>query len=74
MKLMKGRIIQAVKIWFVIYPSITVFYLIFGKHLINIPMPLRTLILTLILVPWMMFVGIPGLNILIEKFQKSEKP
>lgn len=70
---MQAKITQAIKIWVVIYPSITVFYLVLGQHLANIPFYLRTLILTLTLVPWMMFIGLPFLNMLLQKLHKSEK-
>jgi len=70
---MKAKIIQAIKIWVVIYPSITVFYLLFGNYLINVPLYLRTLILTLILVPWMVFVGLPFLHLVLKKTLKNGK-
>lgn len=70
---MKTRIINAVKIWIVIYPSITLFYLVLEKYLADIPLYFKTLILTLILVPWMMFIGLPFLNMILKKFQKDER-
>lgn len=69
----KNKIIQALKIWVVIYPSITIFYLVFGKYLAEIPLYLRTLVLTLILVPWMVFIGLPFLHIVLKRFSRNEK-
>ena len=69
----KTKIIQAIKIWVVIYPSITLFYALFGRFLSEIPLYLRTLILTLILVPWMVFVGLPVVNLLLNKISTNEK-
>lgn len=68
----KAKIIQAFKTWIVIYPSITVFYIFFGEHISNIPLYLRTLILTLILVPWMVFIGFPLLHFILKKKFKNE--
>ena len=44
----KSKIIQSIKIWIVIYPSITLFYVLFGSYLTEMPLYIRTLILTLI--------------------------
>lgn len=67
----KARLFMALKIWTVIYPSITVFYLLFGKHLATIPLYQRTFILTAVLVPWMMFIGVPMLDLLITRFSQK---
>ena len=54
---------MAVLIWLAIYPLITLIFLALGKYLILInPLPLRTLIITLIAVPTMVFVLIPALQ------------
>lgn len=54
---------NAVIIWIAIYPLITSLMLIAGKWLNQInPMPLRTLCMTIILVPTMVFIIIPLLN------------
>ena len=39
----------AVLVWIAIYPSITILFLLFGEQLEQLPAPLRTLVLTLIL-------------------------
>lgn len=54
----------SLKIWIAIYPSITLFLFLFGEALSGFPLYLRTLILTLALVPWVVFVGVP----LIDRF------
>lgn len=59
----------AFKIWLAIYPSITLFLFLFGDLMSIFPLPIKTLILTLVLVPWIVFVGLP----IIEFIQKSLK-
>lgn len=63
----KARLLMSLKIWLVIYPSITLFLFLFGQHLSSLPLYLRTFVLTISLVPWMMFVGVPLLDLLIQK-------
>lgn len=62
------KLIAALKIWIVIYPSITLFLFLFGSLLAGLPLYLRTLILTASLVPWMMFVGVPFVDFIIRLF------
>ena len=64
----KARLIMALKIWMVIYPSITLFLFLFGQELSALPLYQRTFILTIVLVPWMLFVGVPALDVLIRQF------
>ena len=64
------KLIAALKIWIVIYPSITVFLWLFGKPLSILPLYQRTCILTLVLVPWMMFIGLPLIDLIIKQFKK----
>lgn len=64
----KARLIAALKIWVVIYPSITLFLYLFGGPLSVLPLFMRTLILTVSLVPWMMFVGVPFVDFIIRIF------
>ncbi len=52
----------AVLIWVAIYPSITLLFLLFGDLLLQLPVPLRTLVLTGVLVPLMVFVLLPLLQ------------
>jgi antibiotic biosynthesis monooxygenase (ABM) superfamily enzyme len=64
----KMKLITALKIWIVLYPSITLFLYFFGQQLSTLPLPVRTLILTMCLVPWIIFVGVPFVNFLIKTF------
>jgi len=70
----KFKLLAALKTWLVIYPSITLFLFLFGKELSPLPLYQRTLILTIILVPWMMFVGMPVVDFMINLFSfKKDK-
>jgi antibiotic biosynthesis monooxygenase (ABM) superfamily enzyme len=62
---------MSLKIWMVIYPSITLFLFLFGQQLSDFPLYLRTFILTISLVPWMMFIGVPFIDFLIRQFSKE---
>lgn len=64
----KARLLASLKIWMVIYPSITVFLFLFGQQLSGLPLYQRTFILTTSLVPWMVFAGMPFLDFLLHKF------
>jgi antibiotic biosynthesis monooxygenase (ABM) superfamily enzyme len=63
----KMKWMMALKIWMVIYPSITLFLYLFGQPLSLLPLYLRTLLLTLTLVPWMVFVGVPFVDTIFER-------
>lgn len=58
---------MSLKIWMVIYPSITLFLYLFGRQLSGFPLYQRTFILTISLVPWMMFIGVPFIDFLIRR-------
>jgi antibiotic biosynthesis monooxygenase (ABM) superfamily enzyme len=60
------RLIASLKIWVVIYPSITLFLYLFAEALSVLPLYLRTFILTLCLVPWIVFVGVPFVDSIIR--------
>jgi antibiotic biosynthesis monooxygenase (ABM) superfamily enzyme len=62
----KARLIASLKIWVVIYPSITLFLYLFGQQLAVLPLYQRTLILTLSLVPWIVFIGVPFVDRLLR--------
>ncbi|RYE59050.1 MAG: hypothetical protein EOP48_02095 [Sphingobacteriales bacterium] len=70
----KARLLLSLKIWMVIYPSITLFLFVFGQHLSALPLYQRTFILTISLVPWMMFVGVPFVDFLIRQISKNGTP
>lgn len=63
---------MAVLIWIAIYPLITIVFAVFGKYLMQIEiLPLRTLLMTIVLVPIMVFILIPTLqNMLGEWLRK----
>ncbi|MES2279055.1 MAG: hypothetical protein V4592_23685 [Bacteroidota bacterium] len=63
----KTKLIASLKIWLVIYPSITLFLYLFGQPLAVLPLYQRTLLLTIALVPWIIFVGLPLLNWIIGR-------
>lgn len=69
----KARVLMSLKIWLVIYPSITLFLFFFGQQLASLPLYLRTLILTASLVPWMMFIGVPFIDLLLRKLKENNK-
>jgi antibiotic biosynthesis monooxygenase (ABM) superfamily enzyme len=62
----KAKLIASLKIWVVIYPSITLFLYLLGKPLSVLPLYQRTLLLTIALVPWIVFIGVPVLNFIIH--------
>ena len=62
----KAKLVASLKIWVVIYPSITLFLYLFGKTLSVLPLYQRTLLLTLALVPWIVFAGLPFVNKIIN--------
>ncbi|MDP3467775.1 MAG: hypothetical protein Q8S11_05540 [Daejeonella sp.] len=68
----KMKLITSLKIWLVIYPSITLFLYLFGEQLSAIPLYQRTLLLTITLVPWMVFAGIPIIEILVRKLSSKD--
>ena len=68
----KMKMMVSIKTWIVIYPSITAFYYLFGEDLSMLPLYARTFLLTIILVPWIMFVGIPLLDALLRQFSPGQ--
>jgi len=63
----KTNFFAAIKIWLAIYPSITIFLYLFGESLASLPLYQRTLVLTLVLVPWVVFLGVPILDSILKK-------
>jgi antibiotic biosynthesis monooxygenase (ABM) superfamily enzyme len=71
---MKMKLIASLKIWIIIYPSITLFLYLFGEPLSLLPLYRRTFILTISLVPWIVFVGLPFVNSMINLvFSQNDK-
>lgn len=68
----KMKLVASLKIWVVIYPSITLFLYLFGEQLSVIPLYLRTFLLTVSLVPWMVFIGVPFVESLVRKFSSKD--
>lgn len=52
----------AVMVWIAIYPAITVLTFLIGDSINNLLLPIKTLIMTGILVPLMIFVVLPLLR------------
>lgn len=68
----KMKLIASLKIWVVIYPSITLFLYLFGEQLSVLPLYQRTFLLTISLVPWMMFVGVPFVDSMITRMSTKK--
>ncbi|MBL7851385.1 MAG: hypothetical protein JNN04_10825 [Cyclobacteriaceae bacterium] len=69
----KMRLMASLKIWVVIYPSITLFLAAFGNWLAPLPLYQRTFLLTISLVPWIVFVGVPLVDKLIGWISPSSQ-
>ncbi|MEM1033486.1 MAG: hypothetical protein AAF928_13145 [Myxococcota bacterium] len=50
---------QALVVWLCIYPTITLLLALFGPSLAALPLPLRTFVLTAVLVPLLTYVLVP---------------
>ncbi len=60
---------MAIVIWLAIYPLITFVSMVFGKYLALIEwVPIRTLLITLILVPIMVFFIMPAITKLLSSW------
>ncbi len=72
----KIKLKMALKIWVIIYPSITLFLAVFGPLLSELPLYVRTFILTACLVPFIVFIGLPTLEKILHLFaaNKASKP
>jgi antibiotic biosynthesis monooxygenase (ABM) superfamily enzyme len=55
----KNKHKRAFLTWLAIYPLITLIFSIFGEDLVKIPLILRTLILTIVVVPLMSYLLLP---------------
>lgn len=62
----KAKLIASLKIWVVIYPSITLFLYFLNEPLSALPLYQRTFLLTLSLVPWIVFAGVPFVDSIIR--------
>ena len=61
------KLIASLKIWIAIYPSITLFLYLFGEQLAAMPLYLRTFLLTVSLVPWIVFICVPFIDAIIKR-------
>jgi antibiotic biosynthesis monooxygenase (ABM) superfamily enzyme len=66
------KLMNAFKIWVVIYPSITLFLYLFGDLMQAWPLAVKTLVITLVLVPWVVFVGLPFVNSIMGIFTRKK--
>jgi antibiotic biosynthesis monooxygenase (ABM) superfamily enzyme len=53
---------MAILVWLVIYPTITTITLLLGSYLIQLPVFVRTFVMSVILVPFMIFVALPQIT------------
>ncbi|HPH84107.1 MAG TPA: hypothetical protein PLC48_01560 [Ferruginibacter sp.] len=65
----KMKWMATLKIWVVIYPSITLFLYLFGEPLSALPLYQRTFLLTVSLVPWVTFAGMPLVEVIMNRIQ-----
>ena len=63
----KMKLMMAIKIWLAIYPSITLFLYLLSKSSLELPLYLKTLFITLILVPWVVFIGVPFVDFIMRQ-------
>ena len=68
----KMKLIASLKIWAVIYPSITLFLYLFGEAMAAMPLYQRTFLLTISLVPWIVFAGVPFVDMVIKVFAPKQ--
>lgn len=61
----------AIMVWIAIYPTITIVTLLIGDYIKNLPLPLKTLIMTGILVPLMVFVLLSFLGKILGNWLKK---
>lgn len=69
----KMKLIASLKIWVVIYPSITLFLYLFGDVMASMPLYQRTFILTFSLVPWIVFLGVPFVELVLGLIRTDQK-
>lgn len=69
----KAKLIASFKIWIVIYPSITLFLYVFAEPLSVLPLYQRTFLLTLSLVPWIVFAGVPLVDTIIRLIARPQE-
>ena len=68
----KMKLIASLKIWIAIYPSITLFLYLFGERLAALPLYLRTFLLTISLVPWIVFAAVPFIDTILKRVSSKQ--
>jgi antibiotic biosynthesis monooxygenase (ABM) superfamily enzyme len=68
----KMKLIASLKIWIAIYPSITLFLYLFGERLAAMPLYQRTFLLTISLVPWIVFFAVPFIDTLLKRVSSKQ--
>ena len=69
----KLKLIASLKIWVVIYPALTLFLYLFKEPLSVMPLYIRTLLMTISLVPLIVFVGVPIVDLILTSFSRATK-
>lgn len=69
----KLKLIASLKIWVVIYPALTLFLYLFKEPLSVMPFYIRTLLMTITLVPLIVFVGVPFVDSILKYFSRATK-
>lgn len=69
----KIKLIQSLKTWAVIYPSITILLYTLGHQLKVLPLFVQTFVLTVLLVPFVVFAGIPLVELLLKFVRQKIK-
>lgn len=69
----KLKLIASIKIWVVIYPALTLFLYLFKEPLAVMPIYVRTFLMTVSLVPLIVFAGVPFVDVVINYFTRTRK-
>jgi len=69
----KLKLIASIKIWVVIYPALTLFLYLFKEPLSVMPIYVRTFLMTVSLVPLIVFAGVPFVDVVINYFTRTRK-
>ena len=64
---------RAFLIWMAIYPLITILFLVLGDYLVHYPVAVRTLVLTAIAVPTVVYLILPFYEKLFTKWLNKEE-
>lgn len=69
----KLKLIASLKIWVVIYPALTLFLYLFKEPLSVMPLYTRTFLMTITLVPLIVFIGVPFVDSILNYFSRVTK-